>query len=188
MFLRACSPAFRRRYASPSGDVGTGRLDRAMKAQITKIQRKGCAGFNLVEIAMALAIVSFSCTCLLGLLPASLTAFHQAMGNTIESQIVQSISNDLELEAFSSLTSTTYTTTATYYYDGEGQALPSSAGVYYTATVNSAKVTSTISPVDLSGTPGSPAAYNVTVKISYAGLAQPHVYCFIIANSGLNGS
>src|SRR5271156_3181044 len=121
MFLRAYSSILRRRTTSPFRAIGPGRPDRAMNAQIAKIRRKRCAGFNLVEIAMALAIISFSCTCLLGLLPASLTAFHQAMGNTIESQIVQSISNDLELDAFSSLTSSTFPTT--YYYDSEGQAL-----------------------------------------------------------------
>jgi uncharacterized protein (TIGR02598 family) len=184
MFLRACSSVFRRRIASPNRDIGSGRLDRAMKAQITKIRRKRCAGFNLVEIAMALAIISFSCTLLLGLLPASLTAFHQAMGNTIESQIVQSLSNDLELDAFSSLTSTTFPTN--YYYDSEGQALPNSTGAYYTATVTFVQVTTSNSPVNLPGTTLNPiAAYNVSVSVSYAGLAHPHVYPFIIANNGL---
>jgi len=183
MFLRVCCSVFRRRITSPIRDIGSGRLDRAMKAQITKIQRKRCAGFNLVEIAMALAIVSFSCTCLLGLLPASLTAFHQAMGNTIESQIVQSMSNDLELDAFSSLTSSSFPTT--YYYDSEGQALPSSTGYYYKATVAFVQVTTSNSPVNLPGTANAVAAYNVSVSVSYAGLAHPHVYSFIIANNGL---
>jgi uncharacterized protein (TIGR02598 family) len=154
-----------------------------MNAQIAKIRRKRCAGFNLVEIAMALAIISFSCTCMLGLLPASMTAFHQAMGNTIESQIVQSISNDIELDAFSSLTSSTFPTT--YYYDNEGQTLPSSAGAYYTATVTFSQVTTNNSPANLPGTSSTVAAYNVSVSVAYAGLSHPHVYSFIIANNGL---
>jgi len=185
MFLRGYCSIVRCRIASPFGTIGSGRSDVAMKAKIAKIRRKRCAGFNLVEIAMALAIISFSCTLLLGLLPASLTAFHQAMGNTIESQIVQSLSNDLELDAFSSLSASSFPTT--YYYDSEGQALPSITGAYYTATVALKQVTTSNSPVNLPGisSTNTKAAYNVTVSVSYAGLAYPHAYSFIIANNGL---
>jgi uncharacterized protein (TIGR02598 family) len=187
MFLRTYSPVLGCRTTSPLSAKIFGQLDPAMKAQIAQFQRKNCAGFNLVEIAMALAIISFSCTCLLGLLPASLTAFHQAMGNTIESQIVQSLSNDLELDAFSTLSSNTFPTT--YYYDSEGQSLPTSTGAYYTAKVAFGQVTTSNSPVNLSGattgTVTSVAVYNVSVSVTDVGLANPHIYTFIIANNGL---
>ena len=193
MFLRASCSVRRRRTTSLFETDGPGQLDRAMKAQVAKIRRERCAGFNLVEIAMALAIISFSCTCLLGLLPASLTAFHQAMGNTIESQIVQSISNDVALNNFSALSSSNFP--VYYYYDHEGQLLSSSAtssppaGYFYTAQVAFTTVTSSNSPADLSASPTPAYKVNVTItnvaQSASLSAAKAHVYSFIVANNGL---
>ena len=138
-----------------------------------------------MEIAVALGVISFSCTCLLGLLPASLNAFHQAMANTVESQIVQSISNDLELDNFSTLTGYV-SSPPTYYYDYEGQVVPNAGGAFYTATVSMNMVTSVNSPADLDSAPATPAAaYNVIVSITSTTQAHPHVFSVIIANNGL---
>ena len=156
-----------------------------MKLRIKNFRRRSLRGFSLIETAVALAIVSFSCTCLLSLLPASLNAFHQAMGNTVESQIVQSISNDLELDNFSTLTGYV-TSPPTFYYDHEGQLLPNPTGACYTVTVGMNKVTSVNSPADLdSASATSVAAYNVSVSISSTSQPHAHVYSVIIANNGL---
>src|SRR5471030_2824318 len=87
------------------------------------------AGFSLVEVAMSLAIVGFACVALIGMLPMGLTSFHQAMGNTIEADIVQNLSNDMLLANFSDLYQYSYrdsglvtaaNASQTYYFDAEG--------------------------------------------------------------------
>jgi uncharacterized protein (TIGR02598 family) len=148
-------------------------------------------GFSLVEVTLALAVISFSCTCLLGLLAVNVTSFHQAMGNTSEADIVQSISNDLRLDNFSTL-ATYASTPPKYYYDHEGTLLPNQTGFFYQATVTVSQVTSQNSPTSLDPTGAtSIAAYNVVVTISNAAdnsaytQQHPHVYSFIVANNGL---
>jgi uncharacterized protein (TIGR02598 family) len=169
-----------------------------------RANRRTCQsrGFSLVEVTIALAVISFSCTCLLGLLAVNVTSFHQAMGNTSEADIVQSISNDLRLNSFSILK--TYDSTLAgsvtppiYYYDHEGTLLPDKTGYFYQATLTVSQVTSQNSPTSLDptvspATASSPvAAYNIVVTITNAGdnsiytQQHPHVYSFIVANNGL---
>jgi uncharacterized protein (TIGR02598 family) len=155
------------------------------KAQLSK---RCTQGFNLIEVTVALAVISFSCTCLLGLLPASMSAYHQAMGNTVEAEIVQSISNDLALDKFSTLAAyaATPTTIPTYYYDNEGGGLPSTAGHFYQATFILTQITSLNSPANIDPVSGSIGAYIVTVSISNTamGTSTPHTYTFVLANNG----
>jgi hypothetical protein len=110
------------------------------------------------------------------------------MGNTIESEIVQTVSNDLALDNFSTLASyaTTPTTSPTFYFDNEGQQLSSSAGYYYSAKLTFTQVTNQNSPANLDPASSSIGAYNVSVSVSTSATpAQAHNYSFVIANNGL---
>ena len=110
------------------------------------------AGFSLVEVAMSLAIVGFACVALIGMIPMGLTSFHQAMGNTIEADIVQNLSNDMLLANFSDLYQYSYQNSAlkggtanqTYYYDSEGTPWTASSQLpmVYTAVVTLTPITS----------------------------------------------
>jgi len=112
-------------------------------------------GFSLVEVAMSLAIVGFTCIALIGMLPMGLVSFHQAMGNTIEADIVQNLSNDMLLANFSDLYQYDYNNSTnpanqTFYYDAEGTQISTTTptvvptGAVYTAVV-------TITPISNSG-------------------------------------
>jgi uncharacterized protein (TIGR02598 family) len=141
-------------------------------------------GFSLIEVAISLAIMAFTCVSLMGLIPIGLTSFHQAMGSTIEADIVQDLTNDMLLANFSNLNQYSYansTTPAnqTYYYNNEGSPLPVTtpgavpAGTVYTAVVSispvsSSNSSSSNSPVNLSanGISTLTSAYKITITVA----------------------
>jgi len=165
-----------------------------------KINRR--EGFSLVEVAMSLAIVGFACVAMLGLIPMGLTTFHKAMGNTIEADIVQNLTNDILLANFSSVYQYN---NQTYYYDSEGSPLPSSgsvpAGTVYKALVtikgvdSSGATSSSYAPVSLangatggvsSSTATSTSAYNVAITITnVSSPTQSDVFPIIVPNNNL---
>jgi uncharacterized protein (TIGR02598 family) len=162
-----------------------------MNRDFSKWKRAGRQGFSLIEIAFALAVIGFSSMILLGLLPTGLATFHEAMSNTVEPEIVQSISNDLRLDNFSTLASYA-AAPPTYYYDHDGTLLPGQTGSFYQAQVTFVPVTASNSPAALDPQGATTtSAYNITVTItniaqtsSYA-VQHPHLYSLIIANNGL---
>lgn len=153
-------------------------------------RRRDCRGFSLVEVAIALAVIGFSCACLIGLLPVGLLTFRQAMGNTVESEIVQSISNDLRLDNFSTLVSYA-SSSPSYYYDHDGAVVAQKADAFYQAQLLLTPVGSSNSPVALtSSSAAATPAYNITVTITNVAqssydVQHPHLYSLIIANNGL---
>jgi len=150
-------------------------------------------GFSLVEVAMAIGILGFVMVTLIGLLPAGLSSFKQAMGNTIESQIVQNVSNDLLLSNFSVLATYAQSPTPqTYYYDNEGTQLPSSTGYVYKASIALTAIDNPNSPITYyNNTTTVPPAYNVTITLTSATdqsvytQQHAHIYSIIVANNGL---
>ena len=185
--------------AAQSGCSRTNQPTRLMH-RFSKNRNKGFSqGFSLVEVAMALGVVSFVMVTLVGLLPGGLTSFKQAMANTIDSQIVQSLTNDLLLDNFSNLVTYVPTgakATPVYYYDSEGVQCPSQTGAIYKATIALSPIDSTNSPVtfnnnDSSASPASIAAYCLVITITNVSdntsltLQHPHKYSIIIANNGL---
>jgi hypothetical protein len=117
-----------------------------------------------------------------------MSAYHQAMGNTVEAEIVQSISNDLALNKFSTLAgyASAPGTIPTYYYDNEGGALPGTSGHIYQATFTLTQITSANSPANIDPVSGAIGAYLVTVSIANTamGTSAPHTYSFVLANNG----
>jgi uncharacterized protein (TIGR02598 family) len=90
-------------------------------------------GFSLVEVAMALGIVAFAFTALLGMLPVGLGLFRSAMDTSIATRIVQSVSSDLQQADFDALGTTT---TGVLYFDEQGNAVSSPDQAIYWAKVN----------------------------------------------------
>ena len=128
------------------------------KSDATK--RPHAAAFTLVEVALATGIASFALVALIGMLPIGLATQRQAVNNTVESQIVQAVTNDVLLTDFSTLTQQfSKSATKTYTFDYSGQPVATNqAGdpVIYTATMALESVNSTqvgpstqVSPVSL---------------------------------------
>jgi hypothetical protein len=76
------------------------------------------AAFSLVEVVLAVGVISFAFVAILGLLPAGLTQFRQAMDNSVGAQIAQRVILECQQTDFDTLTNTTATTTpvAGYYF------------------------------------------------------------------------
>lgn len=64
------------------------------------IARRRQSGFSLVEVVLAVGVISFAFVAILGLLPAGLTQFRQAMDNSVASQIAQRIIMDAQQSDF----------------------------------------------------------------------------------------
>lgn len=59
--------------------------------------------FSLVEVVLALGIVSFASMAILGLIPVGLTNFRQSMNTTVQAQIAQKLINDAQLTSYDKL-------------------------------------------------------------------------------------
>ena len=73
------------------------------------------AGFSLVEVVLALGIVSVAFIPLMGLLPTGLSAMWGAMDETLASQIIQEIGNEIQQSDFDAVSSSA---SLRYYDDG----------------------------------------------------------------------
>ncbi len=138
---------------------------------------------------MSLAILGFASISLIGMIPIGITSFHQAMGNTVEAEIVQNLSNDILLADANGLGQYT---SQPFYYDSMGVPLSSSANAVYTATITMVPVSSANSPTSLAYNGGvvtstsgaNTSAYNLTISILCVNSPlQPHKYSVIVANN-----
>src|SRR4051812_30802590 len=90
--------------------------------------RNTVVGFTLVEVAMAIGIVSFGFVAILGLLPTSMEVFRASMNLSISTQIAQRLLNDAQQTEFAALTGgevpLPHHELAVRYFDEEGNELP----------------------------------------------------------------
>ncbi|MEQ1859292.1 MAG: Verru_Chthon cassette protein B [Chthoniobacteraceae bacterium] len=84
------------------------------------------AAFSLIEVAMSLAIVTFSLVGILGMVPIGLSGFREAMDTTIGAQIAQRVVTDAEQSDFDTLIASAATSDANFfslpvrYFDDQG--------------------------------------------------------------------
>ena len=64
------------------------------------LREVGICGFNLIEVAIALAVASFALVAILGLLPMGMSATRDAVQFTTASQIASAIDCDLRTSSF----------------------------------------------------------------------------------------
>ena len=91
-------------------------------------------GFSLVEVTMAIGIVSFVFLTTLGLIPTGLKTFHSAIDTSVGSQIFQRVINETQQTDFDTLVGSV---PAIRYFDEQGNELaPSLAGkaIYHVNT------------------------------------------------------
>lgn len=120
------------------------------------------AAFSLVEVALALAIVSTAFIAIFGLLPVGLNNFKQALDNSIGSQIVQRLVNEAQQTDYSELIKITAAQPSTRYFDNQGSEVTSYDDSIYTAQV------SVTTPTVLPNTSTPPTANLATVTILLA--------------------
>ncbi len=61
------------------------------------------SGFSLVEVVLAMGLVSFALVAILGLVPPGLSTFRKAIGTSVGSQIIQQVVADLQQVDFDTL-------------------------------------------------------------------------------------
>lgn len=108
------------------------------------VKKNFCRAFSLVEVVLAMGVVSFALLTLLALVPTGMNGFQQAQTNNVETDIVQKINTELQNAPYSTLFSSAGVGTNTavfgssgvHYYDMEGD-LTNSAGSVYSVTLSS---------------------------------------------------
>lgn len=138
------------------------RLHRSHSPRRTPLKRSRTAhhsGFSLVELVLAIGIVSFAFVSLFALLPAGLTTFRKTMDTTIGSQIVHRIINEAQQTDYTTLINTP---TLDRYFDDQGNEVNSLDNSIYTVEVSITAPT----PLPNTSTPDSTSLATVIVKFA----------------------
>ncbi|PTY02353.1 hypothetical protein DB346_09600 [Verrucomicrobia bacterium LW23] len=154
---------------------------------LTRRSIGAAAGFSLVEVIMALGVMSVSMMGMLGLLSVGLTHFQKSMDLTVRSQITQDLVYMLQRTPFTDLSSGT----TERFYDDEGRTLGNgqSAQASYKAEVqvgNALETSGRCSPTWNFSTPPSQFK-SVTISITRVGNSgvKPYEFTTYVANTGL---
>ncbi len=92
---------------------------------------QGERAFSLIEVVLAMGIISCSCATLLGLLGSGLLTVNRAVGTTVQAQIIQAIINDSQVHSYDS----GYTTNM--YFSDQGTVVAQSDSTQlYAAKIN----------------------------------------------------
>lgn len=97
-----------------------------------RVHRSGriqSGGFTLVEVTLAIGIISFAFVTMFGLLPVGLSVSRQAMDTTIEAQIVQQMKTQALQTDFSQLNELGKVGDE-LYFDDQGKSVDSSRAAY----------------------------------------------------------
>ncbi len=146
-------------------------------------------GFSLIEVAMALGIVSFVLIPIIGLLPMGLATIQASENQTVTAGIAQQIRGQLQELPFSSVSALSQTPC---YYTNEGVRTANSSGSYYEVTFALAK--GGTGDTYIPGGGGSyydnnNAAQTVIATIAYpvgASSQKSSVFSFLVAKQGTN--
>jgi len=137
------------------------------------LYRKWASAFSLVEVAMALGVVSIGLIPLLGLLPIGLNQEREAMFQTSRSHILSQISADLGMLKGGD---SDHYFSAAQFYDDRGERLPDGAE----GAVYEVKLTPVEAEYPGSGVPDAPSARlkSVHVEIRYPGIREAYRFTF----------
>lgn len=117
------------------------------------------AAFSLVEVVLAIGIISFAFVAVFGLLPVGLHSFRQSIDNSLGSQIVQRLINEAQQTDYPALIATT---SSLRYFDDQGREVPALKDSIYTAEV------SVVAPTTLPNTTSPPTESLATVIVKLA--------------------
>lgn len=110
--------------------LGASKSSRQASLARRLLQHRRAGGFSLVEVTLALGLVSFALVSTLGLLPTGLSTLRSSMNQTVEAQILQSIANRSIIASYGNVD------TNTLYYDDEGLPVDRADKAYYIANIS----------------------------------------------------
>lgn len=146
---------------------------------------KNRQAFSLIEVVLALGVVSFAFVGIMGMVPVGLKNFRQAIDTNVQSQISQQITAEIQLSRYADLaTNGSGSLNFPKYFDDQGGAVASAAdpGCVYTVNLDPA------SPVHPT-LPGSGAANTniLTLKCAISAKTdslRTSSFSVVVANSG----
>ncbi len=93
-----------------------------------------CRGFSLVEVVIAIGVIAFAFIPMVGMLPMGLNLSKQAIDTTVEAQIAQQLTTQVQQTDFSRLDELATASTATpSYFDDQGNKVTDPANAIYQA-------------------------------------------------------
>jgi uncharacterized protein (TIGR02598 family) len=155
-----------------------------------------CPAFSLVEVVIALAIVSFAVLTLMALIPAGIGTFQQAQTDNVETQIVQDVNNELQNSPYTNLFDGTgnpqsgFTSFDGRTYDVEGEPIKASGTTATAGSTNTPVYTLSLSNSNLmvdgisSPLTNSAAVLAETVQILIAHHNTTNVFSTVVVNKG----
>ncbi len=135
--------------------------------------------FSLVEVCLAIGVLSFSLLTVIGLLPVGLTTMRRAMDAATERNIVRQLGAEASGMPYSRLRSD-YAATQVRYFDDQGLALSNSANAYYRASVS-------FGQTEFPGSDNVPltnALQMIQIRIATDRSATTNFYNILVASSG----
>jgi uncharacterized protein (TIGR02598 family) len=148
------------------------------------------AGFSLVEVVMALGIMSFALMGIVGLLPAGLSQFRQAVDVTMKAQISQELTSSVQRTDFADLNEFgSAGSPKISYYDAEGAELAEAnkENFAYMAKTYVADLSQLLAPTWAASAGGPPLNNVSAVKIEITSRTapdRPHTSVSYVANTG----
>ncbi len=95
--------------------------------------RRATSAFSLIEVTLAIGIIAFALTAVVGLLPVGLTSFRQAVDVSTENRIVQRFAAEARQTEFATLVGTGSTEYPVRHFDDQGTEVSRGADGIYSA-------------------------------------------------------
>jgi uncharacterized protein (TIGR02598 family) len=119
---------------------------------------KSSPGFSLVEVTLAMGLVSFSLVGLMGMLPVGLSNLREAMELQTQARIAQQLAAELQLLPFAEVSGGSYQSSFPRHYDEEGSSVTATEAIY-TVTADA------LAAVELPGGASNPEIRRLTFGI-----------------------
>ncbi len=82
--------------------------------------KRSKSGFSLVEVTLALGLVAFTVTSLLGVLPLALNTYKSTMDSSLRTHILRTIASELDQAPFDTITSSSLPNAPFRYFNDQG--------------------------------------------------------------------
>src|SRR6201996_1772802 len=107
-------------HSSPIQASATAHPTGSRCAALSK-ERASKAGFNLVEVVLAMCVIAIAFTSLFGVMPVALQNYRHAMSMTTAANILAKVSNDLQQTSADQILLIIGTSPSPRYFDDDGQ-------------------------------------------------------------------
>jgi uncharacterized protein (TIGR02598 family) len=156
------------------------------------VQRFSRCAFSLVEVVVAMAIMSFASLVILSLIPVGAGALQTAQVSNMETEIFDQIKNEVQSSPYSTLfdsqgNAQSYISNFKRYYDLGGQDVTGTANPWvYSATLQKSPSTATVNGTQLSTTDntGTSAQIGQTIEVTLVFHTTTNIISLFVVNKG----